>query len=753
MRFHIVRSEPHLRRWSVILLLVLGLLQGCSGKFSSGGGGGDDDSMPPPPPPPFTGKTGTILFATQVPAAGFNFVTSAFGNHSGSIESAPRGGDLMIRYPDGTLRNLTREAGFGMTGMQGANAIAVREPAVHWDGNKAVFAMVVGAPDAFEHNKYVWQIYEVTGIAAGETVKITKVANQPADFNNLSPTYATDDRIIFSSDRPRNGEAYLHPQLDEYESAPTTTGLYSLDPVSGDLKMIEHAPSGVFSPFVDSFGRVIFTKWDHLQRDQQADAERVTPGRYGAFTYADESEAAAKTDDLNTTEVFPEPRSEADPNADPNVSGHRFNEFFPWEVNQDGSREETLNHFGRHEMGGTYLEGSFLDDRNLVATISLSTHKNRYEMNGDGGMFNIREDAKNPGVYYATNAHEFGTAAGGALVKFAGGPSVNPDDIEILAVTNKQSALLPDDPSGAPQSTGHYRNALPMSDGLLVAVHTTVVGPTKNLGTRAKPDLNYKYRLTVLKQEGDFFKASATLTAGIDASVSWYDPDVLVTYSGQLWELDPVEVAPRTRPAARLPELEAPEQSIFTATGVDPQVLIAWLKQNDLALIISRNTTARDRADKQQPYNLRVPGGAETIATDGKVYDISFFQIYQGDALRGYGGVGSPSRGRRLLARPIHGPEIAAPPTGGPVGSVALGLDGSMAAFVPARRALSWQTVSPTGAAVVRERNWISFAPGEIRTCAVCHGVNTTDQMGRPVATNPPEALRSLLTTWAAAHP
>lgn len=36
------------------------------------------------------------------------------------MDSAPRG-DLVIRYPDGSLRFLTQEAGFGNAGMQGAN--------------------------------------------------------------------------------------------------------------------------------------------------------------------------------------------------------------------------------------------------------------------------------------------------------------------------------------------------------------------------------------------------------------------------------------------------------------------------------------------------------------------------------------------------------------------------------------------------------------------------------------------------------
>src|SRR5690242_21696881 len=55
-----------------------------------------------------------ILFVTQVPPEGdFTSVTSTFGNHRGTIDSAPRGGDLWIRYPDGSLKNLTRAAGFG----------------------------------------------------------------------------------------------------------------------------------------------------------------------------------------------------------------------------------------------------------------------------------------------------------------------------------------------------------------------------------------------------------------------------------------------------------------------------------------------------------------------------------------------------------------------------------------------------------------------------------------------------------------
>src|SRR5688572_17369767 len=110
-----------------------------------------------------------ILFVTQVPIpADFTTVASTFGNHDGQINAAPRGGDLWIRYPDGTLKNLTRAAGFGMEGQQGANAIAVREPSVHWSGTKALFSMVIGAPEQYQWNAYYWQIYEITGLGASD---------------------------------------------------------------------------------------------------------------------------------------------------------------------------------------------------------------------------------------------------------------------------------------------------------------------------------------------------------------------------------------------------------------------------------------------------------------------------------------------------------------------------------------------------------------------------------------------------------
>src|SRR6185436_3921096 len=81
-------------------------------------------------------------------------------------------------------------------------------------------------------------------------------------------------------------------------------------------------------------------------------------------------------------------------------------------------------------------------------------------------------------------------------------------------------------------------------------------------------------------------------------------------------------------------------------------------------------------------------------------------------------------------------------------GATGLGLDGSQATFVPARRAMTHQTTDTNGNHVVRERYWITYQPGEIRTCAVCHGLNAQNQAGGQLPTNAPTALRDLLRFW-----
>ncbi|HVJ63553.1 MAG TPA: hypothetical protein VM555_12680, partial [Tahibacter sp.] len=343
-----------------------------------------------------------ILFVTQFPIPGdFTAIGSVFGNHRGSVDLVGRGGDLYVRYPNGTLRNLTQEAGYGNAGMQGATSIAVRDPAMSWDGTKAVFSMVVGAPtQQFVYVQSYFQLYEITGLGAGQTAVVTKVANQPPDYNNVSPAYLSDGSLVFVSDRPRNGARHLYPQLDEYEEAPTPTGLWRLQPANGRLELLQYAVSGSFNPIVDSYGRLLFTRWDHLQRDQQNEGAN---NPYGIFNWSSEGPQSTPTPDRS--EVFPEPRIAAGGSG---VNGFTINHFFPWVVNQDGTEEETLNHVGRHELH-SYFNRSF----NEAGQVEFIAPPRNNILN----FLQMREDPTMPGRYVGVDAPEFYTHASGQIVR------------------------------------------------------------------------------------------------------------------------------------------------------------------------------------------------------------------------------------------------------------------------------------------------------------------------------------------------
>ncbi|HYI11130.1 MAG TPA: hypothetical protein VEK57_18885 [Thermoanaerobaculia bacterium] len=698
-----------------------------------------------------------ILFVGQVPTP-FDFVTvaSTFGNHDPQQTRAPRGGDLFILYPSGTLKNVTRTAGFGNTGFQGTGSIAVREPSVHWSGTKALFSMVIGAPtQQYQQLTFFWQIYEVTNLGEGQTPVITKVANQPAGFNNISPIYGTDGRILFTSDRPRNGAAHLYPQLDEYETAATVTGIWSLNPVNGDLRLLNHAPSGAFTPSIDSFGRVIFTRWDHLQRDQQADADADDPGSYGTFDFSDESAGAQKLN--QRVEVFPEPRAGNTPPGS-NLTGNNINHFFPWMMNEDGTSEETLNHIGRQELHN-YFNRSFNDDPAIVEFGYFDGI--RFNTKVIENTFQLREDPNEEGLYYAVDAPEFETHASGQIVRFSSPPEQNPDQIQIHYITPRSTRGVSDPPAPADHS-GHYRDPLPLSDGQLLAAHTAETRGDENIGTGASPQSRYDFRIKPLTlQQTGFHLPGAPLTGGIQATISYWSPDNLIQWTGTLWELSPVEIRARPIPETATTLLEQPELNAFTAANVDVGQFRQYLIEHNLALIVSRDVTTRDKNDKQQPFNLRVPGGVSHIVNPAqKIYDIARLQLYQADQIRGIGSTPDPNnpalvtggrQGRRVLARTMHDPAAAAAnPTATvtPQGGVQVALDGSIAAFVPARRAMTWQLADANHDGVVRERYWLTFQPGEVRVCASCHGVNTKNQLNQNPPVNTPSALTALLQFW-----
>src|SRR5690606_36132862 len=220
-----------------------------------------------------------------------------------------------------------------------------------------------------------------------------------------------------------------YPQLDEYESTTTVTGIWKLNPVTQKVTQIQHSPSGAFHLFLDSSGRVIFTRWDHLKRDQQADGDREG-GSYGSFDYKDESPTATR---FNSPErdaqgryiadergvlydQFPEALSAVDRSRRTNENYLDFNKFTPWMIHEDGSEEETVNHMGRDEIFRDYRDPSFRDDPNLTYIVT-NFAKNRIVFSNDGGFHHFKEDVNRPGYFLGVFSLEFGRQTSGRVVE------------------------------------------------------------------------------------------------------------------------------------------------------------------------------------------------------------------------------------------------------------------------------------------------------------------------------------------------
>ncbi|WP_462247464.1 T9SS type A sorting domain-containing protein [Ekhidna sp.] len=716
-----------------------------------------------------------ILFGLFVPpltnSSTFGHPLEPFTNISTDMVTSPRGGDLALMNTDGSVRFLTKEAGFGVPSgeVQSEEGISVRQPCVHWDGCKALFSMVIGGPtEAFDqsYKENRWQIWEVTNLCdvlEGATPNIIKVENQPEGYNNTSPIYGiTDNEIFFTSDNPYNDMHHTYPQRDRYESSEVPTGIWKLNRESGVVSHLTHAADGDFDLTFASDGRLLFIRWAHEQRDQQAEANRLgdlgdhfKPHNFVSEAPDAEIEIAPQTfdgkpfADENGTryQLFPEPRSESWPDYDPNKNTLKFNEFQIWEILPNGERNQTILHSGRHDLGGAYTQGSFLDDPNfatgssyLEKSIYTSNNEMRQRIRGDAGFFQVNEDHREGmgGNFYFVYSREFTFFAAGTPLASNFSIGTNPEDIVVRDI------------SGATENNqyGRFRDIVMMDDGSLVVSHTDDISNYNREEGRV-------YHLQLNRMEEGSFEKNPLTGDGFEKEIVWWgDNTEIQRLTVKLMEAQTEPIVARSRPAI-LPtyQVDPIEQSVIEEEGVNIDELRAWLIENDLAMITVRNLTSRDRNDFQQPYNLRVPGGTSTIRTgdDGKVYDISHFQPFVRYLERGYQG----RDGRRTFPLPFKNspshPNLASInpyDPDGPANSIKIEPDGSVALFVPATRSLSWWTKSPENEEVVVERQDLTFAPGEIMTCPGCHGINKFDQAGNAEPTNKPESLRKLMRFW-----
>ncbi len=736
------------------------------------------------------GPKNPIMFVTAVPnCCDSATLCSVIANHSTSFTALFRGGDLWIRYPNGHLRNLTAMAGYGAVGFQGLTSIAVRQPCVHWSGKKALFSMVQGAYLGYKDNHIMhWQIFEVSGLGEQDSVIITKIEPQP-DANNVSPIYATDDKIIFVSDRNREGSPKVDGYVDENQAMDVNSGLWKLDPKTGECHQLDHSPSGDYNASLDSYGRVVFSRWDVLQHDpfetqhapdflrvdldgESASARPSTTFSNLAFPEINPKLALVRTHVVQgdsyfggnlgkttVTEIVASRLGTEGTILDPCLPSS----FTPWTINEDGTGLQTVNHIGRHDLRDT-IPHAVSDELNLEHfSASRSSRPNK---NSITNALQLREDPLHPGSYYGIDALPAGTHGAGQIIRLDNlAPKYMSRDLSVQYITSRSTRTpIPDSAAGPSDHSGFYRNPLPTSDGLLIASHCS----TKTAEAKALTidfTTSFEFRLKTLRQEGDVWVADEALTPGISKAVSFpyiYSPyNPIVGYNGLLWELDAVEVVSRTIPEASKQGVAELERKVFEEEGVDLAEFQSYLRSSNQALIVMRDLRQRDPDDKLQPYLLAVPRQVLTDSADAEQYSaIGFLSLFQGDYITTHKAIasGKTQPGRRICAVPQHEVSNTVNDLDGSPATVSKSMvriydDGSAAAFLPARRAVTWQTDKGGSQAVVRERYWLCFAPGEIRTCGRCHGENDKgEHFYKAAPTNTATALRGLLNVWKMAR-
>lgn len=123
---------------------------------------------------------------------------------------------------------------------------AVRDPQVHYDGRKILFSYRKGG-ESFYH------LYEIGIDGSG----LTQLTDGP--FDDIEPAYTPDGGILFCSTRCR--------RFVGCNPSPVAT-LYRCEADGSDIRELSASPFTDNTPWMLPDGRVAFTRWEYVDRNQ-----------------------------------------------------------------------------------------------------------------------------------------------------------------------------------------------------------------------------------------------------------------------------------------------------------------------------------------------------------------------------------------------------------------------------------------------------------------------------------------------------
>lgn len=197
---------------------------------------------------------GKMLFTKRVPSSYSHLVMQYFG-----WRARPGGGIFVLERPGYSLE--CRDILEGQ--LAGGNVL---EPRLSYDAKRIVFSYVPHADKNYDpqsvrnddKDEGFYHIFEV-GVDGTGLRQITA-----GTYDDLMPTYLPDGGIAFCSTRRRGYARCFGPQFSERWHIYT---LHRVDPDGTNLKKLSVHDTNEWFPTVDHNGRLLYSRWDYIDRD------------------------------------------------------------------------------------------------------------------------------------------------------------------------------------------------------------------------------------------------------------------------------------------------------------------------------------------------------------------------------------------------------------------------------------------------------------------------------------------------------
>ncbi len=182
-------------------------------------------------------QTGPILFVKQIPGSFSHQLTQVYGKYA-----RPGGGIFILESP-GRSMSLRQLAADPLGSYQ--------TPEVSFDGKHILFSYCT--TDAKQQDYRFYHLFEMDA-DGGDLRQLTS-----GPFDDFSPRYLPDGRIVFISTRRGGFHRCGSPGCPVY-----TLAVANAD--GGNMRLLSHHETQEWDPVLLNDGRILYTRWDYVDR-------------------------------------------------------------------------------------------------------------------------------------------------------------------------------------------------------------------------------------------------------------------------------------------------------------------------------------------------------------------------------------------------------------------------------------------------------------------------------------------------------